>query len=157
MTCTAHVSSPFFLKGAEQQFGRVQRRALVRNGSRGRSLVSRSLIHIDPETDRSALWRLAAPGKPAAEAEAEKGEGRMFMTAGRHYGINGCGCKSFVGNVDAAVAAGRTTLDSGEKRTKRGKGCVPEEESESRRKGLSRGVHALNFREEGLFAFANSV
>ena len=32
-------------------------------------------IHIDPETDRSALWRLAAPGKPAAEAEAEKGEG----------------------------------------------------------------------------------
>jgi hypothetical protein len=87
----------------------------------------------------------------------ERGRGRMFMTAGRHYGINGCGCKSFVGNVDAAVAAGRTTLDSGEKRTKRGKGCVPEEESESRRKGLSRGVHALNFREEGLFAFANSV
>ncbi|GLV06498.1 hypothetical protein Amuc02_22060 [Akkermansia muciniphila] len=65
----------FFLKGAEQQFGRVQRRALVRNGSRGRSLVSRSLIHIDPETDRSAFRRLAAPGKPAAEAEAEKGEG----------------------------------------------------------------------------------
>lgn len=120
MTCTARVSSPFFLKGAEQQFGRVQRRALVRNGARGRSLVSRSLIHIDPETDRSALWRLAAPGNPQQRQRQKRERGRMFMTAGRHYGINGCGCKSFVGNVDTAVAAGRTTLDSGEKRTKRG-------------------------------------
>lgn len=157
MTCTARVSSPFFLKGAEQQFGRVQRCALVRNGTRGRSLVFRSLIHIDPETDRSALWRLAAPGNPQQRQRQKRERGRMFMTAGRHYGINGCGCKSFVGNVDAAVAAGRTTLNSGEKRTKRGEGCVPEEESGSRRKGLFRGVHALNFREEGLFAFANSV
>ncbi|PNC72723.1 hypothetical protein CXU05_06050 [Akkermansia muciniphila] len=45
----------------------------------------------------------------------------------------------------------------GKSERKGGKGCVPEEESGSRRKGLSRGVHALNFREEGLFAFANSV
>lgn len=157
MTCTARVSSPFFLKGAEQQFGRVQRRALVRNGSRGRSLVSRSLIHIDPETDRSAFRRLAAPGKPAAEAEAERERGRMFMTAGRHYGINGCGCKSFVGNVDAAVAAGRTTLDSGEKRTKRGERMrsgrrirKPEERAFPRRS-------CLEFSGRRSFAFANSV
>jgi hypothetical protein len=94
---------------------------------------------------------------PQQRQRQKRERGRMFMTAGRHYGINGCGCKSFVGNVDAAVAAGRTTLNSGEKRTKRGEGCVPEEESGSRRKGLFRGVHALNFREEGLFAFANSV
>ncbi|PNC81362.1 hypothetical protein CXT96_00140 [Akkermansia muciniphila] len=45
----------------------------------------------------------------------------------------------------------------GKSEQKGGKGCVPEEESGSRRKGLSRSVHALNFREEGLFAFANSV
>jgi hypothetical protein len=52
---------------------------------------------------------------------------------------------------------GRQPWTSGKSEQKGGKGCVPEEESESRRKGLSRGVHALNFREEGLFAFANSV
>lgn len=159
MTCTAHVSSPFFLKGAEQQFGRVQRRALVRNGSRGRSLVSRSLIHIDPETDRSAFRRLAAPGNPQQRQrqKRERGRGRMFMTAGRHYGINGCGCKSFVGNVDAAVAAGRTTLDSGEKRTKRGERMrsgrrirKPEERAFPRRS-------CLEFSGRRSFAFANSV
>jgi len=57
---------------------------------------------------------------PQQRQRQKRERGRMFMTAGRHYGINGCGCKSFVGNVDAAVAAGQTTLDSGEKRTKRG-------------------------------------
>lgn len=121
MTCTARVSSPFFPEGRGAAVCRVQRRALVRNGARGRSLVSRSLIHIDPETDQELPSGGWPPRENPQQRQRQKRErGRMFMTAGRHYGINGCGCKSFVGNVDTAVAAGRTTLDSGEKRTKRG-------------------------------------
>lgn len=68
----------FFLKGAEQQPGRIERRALVRNRVRF------------PEPCDSAAWsmliwkrtgsrpRLVAPGEAAGQAEAEKGEGEDF-------------------------------------------------------------------------------
>ena len=68
----------FFLKGAEQQPGRIERRALVRNRVRFRSLVFRGLVHADLEADGGAVRRLVAPGEAAGQAEAEKGEGEDF-------------------------------------------------------------------------------
>ena len=84
-------------------------------------IIADGTLHIvDYKHGRGVLVEADDNPQQRQRQKRERGRGRMFMTAGRHYGINGCGCKSFVGNVDAAVAAGRTTLDSGEKRTKRG-------------------------------------
>ena len=69
--------------------------------------------------ETSGGWSPRENPKERQRQKRGRERGRMFRSPGRHYGINGCGCKSFVGSVDAVFEAGRPAVTPREKERER--------------------------------------